>query len=75
MSVMIIISAAMLFIMWYAQDRSGRRQIMHPTFTGGYPMSGKPNPYMGKMSLIGVILAVPMGLLAWLLVWLASVIP
>lgn len=75
MSIMIIISGVMLFIMWYAQDRSGRRQVWHPTFTGGMFGGGKPNPYIGKMCKVGAVLGVMMGLLTGGIVYLARIMP
>jgi hypothetical protein len=73
MAVIVLFMIGMFVIIWFKADRSGRRDVLFPSFSGSYPMSGQSNPYMGKMCLVGLMLAVPISLVAGLLVWLSTI--
>lgn len=75
MSLLIILMIAMFAVVWFGADKSPRRQVLFPSFTGGGMGNGKPNPYMLHMCQIGGILGVIFGLIGGLIVWLASVMP
>lgn len=62
--VVTLLLAAMVAIMWLGFDRSGRRDVLFPSFTGGGFSGGKENPYMGNMCKIGAIVGIFYGLIA-----------
>ena len=62
----------MIAIVWFGADRSARKQMLLPPSYAGMPMSGEPNPHLGKMCRVGAALALPAGLFAGLIMYLST---